>query len=216
MLSTKGLKAVCIFDPAIANAVPSEELVAYARSRNLKDIERYIKKADPPATYHYRRLSRSIMDRFVDVQPSDEGKATAAFQYGLTRVDMKREDDGARVNWQPTGKTGAPDGEIVTLTDKEMELFSRAEHIEIGTVIWNASFLPPWIERGYPVPGSSLSLWARVVPPSVETNQSTAPQNSTARSDSASAPQAQTAPAPETSASESDKVTVAPAAGNNH
>ncbi len=217
MQSTKGLKAVCMFDPAVAAAVPQDELIAYARSRKYDDIKHYIKKGSEPPFYHYRLLSRSVMDRFVDTQPSDEGKAVAAFQYGLTRVDMKRENDGVRVNWAPTGKTGTPDGEIPTLTDREMgpDVFSRIEQVEIGTVIYNASNLPQWIERGYPVPGSSLSLWARVAPPSVGASQSTAPQSNTKPSASGSPTPEATGPAPAPSAPESGKVTVVPAAGSN-
>ena len=211
MQSTKGLKTVCIFDPAIAKAVPAEELIAYARSRKYADIEKYITKGDPPAVYHYRRLSRSVMDRYVDVQPSDEGKSAAAFQYGLLSVDMKREDDGTRIAFAPTGKTSTPDGDIPTLNDKELALFSRAEHVEIGTVIWNASFLPPWFAQPYPVPGSSLALWARTAPPSAEANQSTVPQSNPAPSDSDSATPVPTSPAPKLSAPESERATVVPA-----
>lgn len=203
MQSNKDLKAVLIFDPALAGKVPPEEMIEYARTRKIKLVEPYLNGGDKPAIYYYRRISRSVMDRFVDVQPSDEGKAVAAFQYGLLRVDGKREDDGARINWEPSGKINTADGEIRTLTSAEMDTFSRAEQVEIGNVIWNASFLPAWIERGYPVPPSSLALWTRAGVPYVAVSLPAVAPNSSAPLAPAAAPQALTDKSNETTESKS-------------
>jgi hypothetical protein len=193
--------------------VPPETMIEYGRTRDMKVIERYISPQDRPTFYYHRKLPRSVMDRYVDTQPSDEGKAVAAFQYGVYRVDNRREDDGARVNWEPSGSVQTRDGDIRTLTDAEMELFSRAEQIEIGNVVWNASFLPGWIERGYPLPPTSLALWARTASPSaVASLQMLVPSNS-APSGEGSPVSEPTAPGRESIGKGSAPVTGAIAAG---
>lgn len=215
LISNQNLKAVCMFDPGCAG-VPAETMMEYVRTRKIELVKPYFTAANPPTVYLYRRLSRSIMDRYVDVQSGDESKAVAAFQYGVTGAEQLREQDGNRREWKPTGKTATPEGEIPTLTDKEMEsdLFSRAEQVEIGTVIYNASFLPRWIERGYLVPPSSVSLWARLEHPSADASPSTQPQSSESNSPGAGPQASPTTPEGEKSASGSEQATAATAAGS--
>ena len=63
-------KAVCIFDPAVADRIKADRLIEYAQSRDFQLIQGVIDPANPPTIYHFRSLPRSIKHRFVDIEPS--------------------------------------------------------------------------------------------------------------------------------------------------
>jgi hypothetical protein len=209
--TTKGLRAVCIFDPSIAQA-GTKVLMEYARSRDYSALEPHIKKGELPTIYHFRRLSRSVMDRFVDLHTSGEARWVAAFQYGVTQIDKLRQEDGTRIDWKPTGKTATPEGDIPTVSDEEMNagIISRHEYFEIGRVIYDKSCLPVWLAPAFLPPPTSLELLTRPGL-SVGASQPTAPLSNSEPSDTGSQKSDKIDPDSEKSESKSESHTGATA-----
>ena len=212
--SEKGLKAVCIFDPAIAAQLKAGGLMEYAQTRDFSIIEKAIDPTDLPTIYHFRRLPRSIKHNLVDVLPSEEGKCCAAFRYGITHIENMRKEDGTRRELTPTGKTPTADSEIRTLTDEELELFYDCERMEIGRYIYEASHFAPWLKKVYRVPPISLETLT-LITMSVDANPSTVSPIKDRSSDTTSQDGEVVPPNSQSDESKSDTPTAAPVAGTN-
>ena len=71
-------------------------------------------------------------------------------------------DGDVRREFSPSGKVTGPAGEMPCLSPEELELFYECETTEIGKVIYEASFLAPWLVRCFRVPPSSLETLGRI------------------------------------------------------
>lgn len=183
MLNTTGLrKYVSIVDPALVK-VPQDVMTEYGLKRDFVAIEKYFDPVNHPVIYSTIPIPRSIWDRVVMVQPTDDLKSRACFQYGIALVENLPQEDGVRIQFAPSGSTSTMDGEKAYLTDAEMNRFYPAEFLEIGGCIFRRNFFRPTIDVIYQPPPLLVDQWARQVVQYADANRITQATNSEKRSD---------------------------------
>lgn len=183
MLETlQTFKIVSIIDPALTK-VAGDVVIKYGQRRNIADIEPFFDNANPPTIYHARRITRSIWNRVVMTQTTDDLKAQACFQYGVVKVDGLHTEDGVRISFEPTGSVSSADGELKYIKDEEMNRFYPDEMIEIGGVIFRKCFFRPTIDVIYRPQPILVEQWGRLEVLSVVANQTIPDQNKNERLD---------------------------------
>ena len=178
--SMKPIKLVCIYDAAIdQDAMGSDTLDKYIRSRDFGLISPYFKPGQKPTVYHMKRISRSTMLNRVMCVDSDSERAMRSFQYAITQVDNVRADDGTVHDWKPAGTTQTSAGEQAMVSTSELERFAAADIMEIGQAAWYLSFLRQNSGDYCRVPLTSLDILASQAYQFARASQMTAdPSNS--------------------------------------
>lgn len=141
----KGLKIIVSYDTAIDHAracVPGNggksPLDVYIETRDLAIIQPFIIPAETPTYFNIKPLSRALARRIARAQINEFDSHTLSFQYGVTSVENHVDDSGQLIPlWKPTGVVG----EQSLVTDEELDLFSLGQVREIGSVIYQLSFL---------------------------------------------------------------------------
>lgn len=147
--STGELRAICIFDPGLdVEAMGPDRITEYLQTRDFKDVMGFQKKDPRPSIYHLRQIPRSVFLSQVLGQATDHDRYAAAFRMAVTRVENLYSDDGTSVHFEPSGSIG----DLTVISHRELERFSPAEILEMGSVAWCQSFLPSRIARRYQVP----------------------------------------------------------------
>jgi hypothetical protein len=206
------LKTICIFDPAfdIVKA-PKNLLHDFARTRDLKSLEGYYKQGQRPTVYTIRYIPSSVFRRHVLTGVSDEDKYIKAFQYGVIAIEGLYNDDGTRVNWEPSGQIDTPDGSIPCVSDAELERIDRCAWLEIGAVAWTYNFLPRTSKNGYVALPSSVEILLNQTFPSVDASPITVAPSSSKPLDPGPSPKESTGKSSEYIESKSAVVTAATA-----
>lgn len=139
---------------AKTNRVP---LVEYINTREYSVIEPYLLPAEKPTVFYAQTLSREIVRRIARYSTNEYSNHEIAFQYGVVSVENHVDDTGRLLaNWKPGGiANNAP-----FITDDELNLFSVAQVNEIGSVIYQLSFLERKTHNKLQLPRTSRELLA--------------------------------------------------------
>lgn len=132
----------------------------YATTRDFNLVK--LKPGGKPIIYHVREVPHGLWEEYVDAPDAFAEKWKRAFQCGIEKVEHLPQSDGTELStWAPSHKhprTGA-----TILSDEDIRMFSPAERQEIGSVIYNHSFLPRRTTATYLLPSSlqePLTSWA--------------------------------------------------------
>lgn len=149
---------ISVIDPAIDHARISrtapDVLIKYARCRDLKLLDPYIKPGQRPTIYHVKEVPHSRWESYV----KELGDSNIAEQYrrallaGLVRIENLYQRDGTYLpKWDPTREDGLiPEESLVRIAPQQRE--------EIGAVIWYHSFLDPRINDFCRLPRTSHAV----------------------------------------------------------
>lgn len=150
-MSELHFNAYRIYDPAIVAVNDMSALGTYAVDR---DETKIVIPTDPaPIMFRCRPLTRT-QRRLVQSQSSDENRREMAFRYGLIAIENLPGPNGPR-SWSASrAKDGDPltDGAIESTGLGDRDLW------EIGSVIYERSFLALGAEPSYLLLGSSLHV----------------------------------------------------------
>lgn len=151
-----------------------QERLAYAGERDYSKVK--LKPGRKAVVYHVREVPHQLWESFVDAGDSQSEKYRRAFMVGVERVDHLPIDDGSlRERWVPNTKNARTDQ--IVMSDDDLQLFSPAERQEIGSVVYNHSFLPKRIAATYLLPSSlhepMTALAYRLVEQSLATTAAT-------------------------------------------
>ena len=167
MLTIQTIKAICIYDEAIDHErLPQETMLKYAKNRDFKTIEPFIKPGTKPTIYNVKRLSRSVLYKRIQSISDESTKYLRCFQYGLESAENVIGEMGTVYDYAPEGR----EGDMSIVSEEELERIPPCDVMEIGTMIWYMSFLRPGTENGLAVPPTSLDIWARVASQNVPAN----------------------------------------------
>lgn len=166
---TEPKKIICLFDTAINLATadtadPATQkipLVEYAKTRDMAVITPHLILGNLPTVFLIVPLSRAQVNGPVARCSTDHERAVMAFVHGVVAVENAPDANGQIVNkWAPTGVVG----DKFFCTQSDMEFFSPAEVCEIGSVIYQLSFLPRRLWSKLQPPSTSLEILARMGP----------------------------------------------------
>jgi len=139
-------KIIVSYDTAIDHAAaarPDKQtgkspLEDYILTRDLEVIKPFLLPAEQPTYFNIKPLSRQVARRIARAQVNEFDSHTLAFQYGVQSVENHVDDSGNLIPmWKPTGMVGVDS----IVTEEELNLFSLQQICEIGSVIYQLSFL---------------------------------------------------------------------------
>ena len=156
-----------IYDPALKQDALA--CAHYGRTRDEADLP--LRDPDmPPVWFHYRRLTRSQVYRFVEVAPTDQEKLVRAFQCGIVKVE-----GGEHGTWSPVE---AKREDFDRMSEEELDAFGPCDLEEIGAVILWDSKRPKDCGGGFQLAPGSVQVWDAVAYRSAESDQSTPEKSS--------------------------------------
>lgn len=150
-------KAVSVIDPALdTEAITEDDMVRYFQMRDFAIVDGKWKPGQKPTIYHLREVPHDLWESFVMRGENESEQFAYAFRAGVVKAENVYGADGVAVAlWEPAKKgTNA-------ITAKEAERFSPAERAEIGSVVFQHSFLPLRTECIYRLPSSVAAHLAR-------------------------------------------------------
>ena len=155
------LEVICTFDPAIDTERMTElAMLDYIRSRDRKLLK--LKPGEFPTVFKVREISRALMLNYVMANESEAERCKRAFMVGVESVQNVYQDDGTRIDsFRGTDVMDAGSSKVQTFSEMELERFSPAEILEVGTVAYYHSFLPRRTDDCLRVPRTSVDLWTR-------------------------------------------------------
>lgn len=134
---------ISVDDEAIdTESMTLDEMIEYCKTRDIKLLERFRVPGQPPTVYRIRAVPAALWETYVCAGGDHDAiKFRRAFMCGIESVENLRGKDGVAVlEWKPTRPIHGT--QLCMLTDEECnENFSRAEVLEIGSVIYAHSFL---------------------------------------------------------------------------
>lgn len=154
MAKNQTFKVARIHDPAFA-AASREEVVKYARTRELEDMPVVAAGLPQPLLFHCRRLTRSEMIDSVGRFEEEERKWAAAFCLGVVRISGGRFGEG----WEPAGAR-AKDRHAMTDEELDHAQIAPADMRDIGQVIYARSDVPFDCAPLFQLLPSSLAAWS--------------------------------------------------------
>ena len=199
---------VSVLDDAIdEDATALSEIVKYFKSRDAKLLK--YKPGRKPQLYHTREVKQSLWESVVMSADTEAERYRRAFQCGVFRVENVLQRDGSILpEWKPTEK----ETERGVMLDENAERFSANDRHEIGSAIFQRSFLAPRTVRAYQLPLTCQhALAQREFRLADATPPSPAPSSSAASSDVTPARSAETTTAPSSNGDASDSRTPATA-----
>lgn len=149
-------KVVYTMDPAIdTESMPFEVMQEYIEKRDYNTIAPYFKPGMKPTVYHVRAVHHSMWETFVMAGGDHvDIRFRRAFLCGIDNVDDLYGRDGTSVNFEPTRNVP---GVGKVFTEDEVNLrFSPGEVLEIGSVIYEHSFLHPRIALTWQLPSTCV------------------------------------------------------------
>ncbi len=204
------LVLVSVLDDAIDDeAMTLAEVARYFESRDAKLLK--YKPGRKPQLYHTREVKQSLWESVVMSADTEAERYRRAFQCGVFAVENVLQRDGSILPaWKPTEK----ETERGVMLDENAERFSASDRHEIGSAIFQRSFLAPRTVRAYRLPLTcQRELAQRAFRLADATPPSPAPSNSSPSSEPTPARSSETTPAPSSSGAASGSRTPATAAG---
>lgn len=151
-------RVVSLMDPAIdRESLGREGLTKYEVYRDMSFIEQHLVPGKKPQIFVLRPIGQYTFNNVLLAEDKESMRCQRAYEAALVRVENLRMRDGSQIPWAPDR---AESGRW-HLTQHELQMVSPYEVQEIGCVAWFASFLPHWIEVGYPLlptPRAALDL----------------------------------------------------------
>jgi len=160
-------------DEAIdTESIDFDVMKEYVETRDIKLIAQYVKPGMKPITYHVRAVHHSMWEGYVMAGGDHESvKYRRAFMCGIDRVEDLPSKDGTTITLEPKLKIGA----IKVFTEDEInDRFAPSEVLEIGSVIFQHSFLPLRNTLTWELPRMCVALLADRKFLSVDASLSTA------------------------------------------
>lgn len=137
---------ISVNDPAVdTTKITIEKMLEYINDRDESIIANAIDPAQPPARFTCREVPRKFWSRFVMEGRCESDNVERAFRAGVRSVVNLMGDDGVRneERWD------VPD-EIMAI--ESVDRFTPAQVQEIGSVIYQRSFLGHSIKRDWLLP----------------------------------------------------------------
>jgi hypothetical protein len=129
---TKSTVVIASVDPAIdTERMTEERMLDYMRTRDVSKLS--IKTGKNPTRFHVRPITQAQMLFHVMHGTSHEDRCVRAFASSVERVDGAW-IDGRECTWAPADTRER-------MTAAELENFSLAEILDVGSVAWTRSFL---------------------------------------------------------------------------
>ena len=150
-------RAARIYDPAFRTDATA--CAVYGRTREESDMP-LRDPGTPPVWFHYRRLTRSQVYRYVEAAPTDSEKLVRAFQCGVVKVE-----GGPWGTWAPAEATRQDHDRMA---DDELDAFGLADLEEIGAVVLWDSKRPKDLKGGFALAPSSAQVWDAAAYPSAD------------------------------------------------
>lgn len=142
-------KVVSVLDDAFDLTL--SERLDYAGTRDLDAYKHKFKPGSKPVFFHVREVPHALWESFVDAADTYPEKYRRAFMCGVEKVDNLPMADGVTLaTWAPSTKNERS-GSVI-LSDEDMALFAPCERAEIGSVIYNHSFLARRMQIVYLLP----------------------------------------------------------------
>lgn len=143
-------------DPAIdTESMPFGVMQEYIEKRDYNSIAKHIKPGMKPTVYHVRAVHHSMWETFVMAGGDhDDIKFRRAFICGVESVDDLYGRDGTAVNFVPTHNVPGV-GKVFTEDEINARFFPN-EVLEIGSVIFEHSFLHPRIALTWQLPSTCV------------------------------------------------------------
>jgi hypothetical protein len=183
-------RAVSIVDPALNISVP--EAFEYVKTRDFKSLK--FQPGEKPTVYHVTEVPHGMWEEYVAATDNVHERYRRAFQCGVERVENLVQPDGVAIpSWTPSTRHQRLN--VLYISDEECQLFSPYEREEIGSVVYQHSFLARRIKLSYLLPPSLEELFR------VRTFRPVASSPSTAEEQSNGAPSESTGPTQEQTAS---------------
>lgn len=167
-------KTVWTLDPAIdTESMPFDVMKEFLKTRDINIVAKYFKPGMKPTVYHVRAVHHSMWESFVMAGGDHQDiRFRRAFVCGVEKVDDLYGRDGTAVNFEPTMNIAGV-GKIFT-DDEVNSRFSPSEVLEIGSVIFDHSFLPLRTELTWELPSTCVGQLVSRKFRSADANQSTA------------------------------------------
>lgn len=171
-------RVVSVIDPALdTGSLTFDEIQAYVTTRDFSIVDGKWVPGLTPTIFHVREVAHDLWATWVMSAATPEEKHLRCFIAGVSRVDNLVGEDGVALpSWQPAGKRGKHE----MMTDKESERFAWQECEEIGSVIFQHSFLHRRMQLSLQLPSSVVEHLGRRVCRLAELSQNTAAATSSA------------------------------------
>jgi hypothetical protein len=150
------LQLVSVLDPAIDTERMGfrDDMVSYFEKRDFSKLVPFIKPGAKPTVFFVREIPHALWD-WVDAAEGENARSVRAFRCGVYRVENIAQGDGTYLpDYEPTGKLG---GAVIVSEEEMSARFSREECVEIGSVVYQHSFLARRIDLSYQLPASCLA-----------------------------------------------------------
>lgn len=185
----EAFKTISVLDPALdTESLTKKELYSFVTTRDFAIVDGKWVPGMKPTIFHVHEVPHGLWEQYVmSGTSSDQERCLRAFIAGVSKVENLVGEDGVALTaWQPAEQRG----KHILMTDAESARFSPAEREEIGSVIFNHSFLPRRMPLFSPLPYSVDVHSARRACRRAEPSQITAPAKNS------DAPSASTEPTP--------------------
>lgn len=183
-MRSERFKVVSVLDPALDLTVA--EAVKYHHERNF-DTLRFL-PGEKPTVFHVREVPHGLWESFVGACNTERERFYRAFAAGVERVENLVQTDGVALpTWAPSQRLPRLK-DVVIMSDEECHLFSPAEREEIGSVVYQHSFLHRKIAVDYRLPASLEELLPRRQFRHAEQSQQAAADQSNAKPSASTTP----------------------------
>ena len=171
-MRSERIETIWSLDPELATSkIDVAVFGEFLRSRESLDTIRHAFSPNGPTLYTIREIPHQLWESFVERADTDEEKYRRAFMMGLVSVKNLYQADGSRLlTWTGSRSMAVDSGQIEVLSEADLKLFSPAERVEIGSVIYQHSFLARRITSCFLLPRSCLARLERRVFLSAESN----------------------------------------------
>lgn len=135
----ESFRAVSVIDPALDTAsLTYDEIKAYWSTRDFSIVDGKWVPGEKPTIFHVSEVPHGLWEGYVMAAATEQERNLRCFIAGVRRVENLVGEDGVALTaWEPVNKRG----KHLMMTDEENARFSRQECEEIGSVIFQHSFL---------------------------------------------------------------------------
>lgn len=182
-------RVVSVQDPALSMSVT--EVIEYYKTRDYSLVKPT--PGEKPTVFHVTEVPHALWESYVAASDNAHERHRRAFQCGVEKVENLVQPDGVAIpSWSPSFRH--PNLNVLMLSDEECQLFSPHEREEIGSVVYQHSFLARRIKLSYVLPPSCHELLGHRTFRPAESSPSTAEaQSNGVQSESTGPTQAVTA-----------------------
>lgn len=176
---------ISVLDEAIdTESIQFDTMVQYYKTRDIKLLEQHVHPGQQPTRYLVRAVPHGLWESFVGAAGDNlEMRYRRAFMCGVISVANLRGDDGVSVlEWKPTRPVQGMQDTFIMTDDECNGRFAPSEVLEIGSVIYEHSFLPRRRKLTWPLPPMLFEQLANL------TFRPAAPSQTTASTQTSSTP----------------------------